>query len=188
MVEIILKASPALGGVNYVFANCTLTERADIALISVAVPHGGNDALSSKLSALWQLAIPGPTQTSKAGEMRAIPLSADQFMLAFIPGKTLSETAAEMDLAGVAYTTMQTDAWVILELSGNGSIAALERICQLDLDLHAFPVDAAARTVMEHLGALILRVEADRFWLMSARSSAGSFLHAVETSCRWTDV
>ncbi|MBT8415130.1 MAG: hypothetical protein KJO30_12445, partial [Boseongicola sp.] len=56
----------------------------------------------------------------------------------------------------------------------------------LDLDPDTFPTGSAARTVMEHLGAMIVRVDDTRFWLMSARSSAMSFLHAVETSCRWT--
>ena len=37
---------------------------------------------------------------------------------------------------------------------------------------------------MEHLGTIIIRTEQDTFLLLSASSSAGSFLHAVETSIR----
>jgi sarcosine oxidase subunit gamma len=40
----------------------------------------------------------------------------------------------------------------------------------------------AQRTVMEHLGVLILRTGDDAFMLLSASSSAKSFLHALETS------
>jgi sarcosine oxidase subunit gamma len=37
---------------------------------------------------------------------------------------------------------------------------------------------------MEHLGVLILRSGDDEYLLLSASSSARSFLHAVETSLR----
>ena len=186
MADIPLTAAPALGDVNLTFASCVLTERTDIALISVATPHAGYEALAAKIKDVWGLSMPGATSSLNAGAMRAIPLAADQMMLAFTPDGGLSETSVQAELTDVAYTTMQTDAWAIIELSGAGATAALERICPLDLDPQTFPNGAAARTMMEHLGALIIRLEADRFLLMSARSSAQSFLHAVETSCRWT--
>jgi methylglutamate dehydrogenase subunit D len=37
---------------------------------------------------------------------------------------------------------------------------------------------------MEHLGTILLREADDRFLLMSASSSARSFLHGLETSLR----
>jgi sarcosine oxidase subunit gamma len=37
---------------------------------------------------------------------------------------------------------------------------------------------------MEHLGTIVLRDGTDSFLLLSAHSSAESFLHAVETSIR----
>jgi len=181
-----LVAAPALGGFNHEFSNCTLAERSDIALISVAVPRDGDTALSTKLDTTWALTMPTPSTTTQANGMRAIPLTADQFLLAFHPDTNRTEVSVQDDLAEVGYTTVQTDAWVILELSGEGATSALERICPLDLAPDAFPTGSAARTVMEHLGAMIVRVDDTRFWLMSARSSAMSFLHAVETSCRWT--
>ena len=61
----------------------------------------------------------------------------------------------------------------------------LERLCPLDLHESAFPVGAAQRTVMEHMGAVILREGTDEFLLLSASSSAASFLHAVKTSIRY---
>ena len=72
----------------------------------------------------------------------------------------------------------------MLRLRGEKAREALERICLLDLDESAFQVGDAARTAMEHLGTVILREGSDCFLLMSAGSSAKSFLHAVETSVR----
>lgn len=186
MADISLVAAPVLGGFQQTFTTCTLAERIDIALISVATPRQGKDVLSKGISAKWALDMPGATKMTQANGLRAIPLTADQFLLAFTPENERTEAAVQSDLEGLAYTTTQTDAWVILELSGKGSIAALERICPLDLDLEVFPDESASRTVMEHLGVLIVRLAEDRFWLMSARSSAASFLHAIETSCRWS--
>jgi len=86
------------------------------------------------------------------------------------------------ELKGAAYTTDQTDNWVVLALSGPLALAALERLCPIDLHDSSFPIDSSARTVMEHMGAVICRTGEDSFLLMSASSSAASFLHAVETS------
>ena len=67
-------------------------------------------------------------------------------------------------------------------MAGTASLAALELICPVDLDPVAFPEDRVARTVLEHMGAIILREGADSFLLLSAASSAGAFLDAVRES------
>jgi len=87
-------------------------------------------------------------------------------------------------LKDAGYTTDQTHAWVALEVSGPDTNLALERICPLDLSLRSFPNDAFGRTVMDHIGAIVIRIQDDRFFLLSASSLAVSYLHAVETSYR----
>lgn len=52
-----------------------------------------------------------------------------------------------------------------------------------DLDAAAFPPGRVARTLMAHLGAVVLRDGAERSLTLSAGSSARSF-HAVESSLR----
>lgn len=186
MVENALTAKPVLGGYAQQIGACALAERGDLALVSVATPLGGEAALHDKLASLWSLAPPTPTRSTVSGDMRAVPMTPDQMMLVFKAAPDLTEASVAADLKGVAYTTLQTDGWVVLELSGAGSLAALERMCPLDLDDKAFAVNASARTSMEHLGVTLLRLAEDRFLLMAARSSARSFLHTVETSCRWS--
>ena len=186
MADFSLKAAPVLGGLDLNIGQCKLVERTDIALISAAVPLDGRTALEARLKTEWNLDTPSPATSTHAGPMRAIPMTADQMMLAFEPGPTLTEASVHAALDSDAYTTTQTDAWVILELSGAGATTALERICPVELDAEAFPVNGAARTTIEHLGVLIVRLGTDCFLLLSARSSAQSFLHAVEISCDWT--
>ena len=98
----------------------------------------------------------------------------------------LSIADVERAFQSIAYITDQSSNWVFCELSGTGVLSALERICPLDLSDAAFPVGAYARTVMEHMGAAILRLSDEVYLLISAGSSAKSFAHALEQSVRFT--
>lgn len=181
MAEITLTAAPVLG-VDKSLGENRIVERSDLALVSVATPLGGDETLAKTLKSKWKLDVPEPRMTAAAGDMRAIRTAPDQMMLVFPHPTPDAERTAQDKLGGAGYTTDQTDVWVVLEVSGPDTAKALERLCLLDLHPDAFPEGAAARTVMEHMGAMIVRLGADRYWLMSASSSAGSFLHAVETS------
>ena len=83
-----------------------------------------------------------------------------------------------------AAVTDQGDAWAPLALEGPRAVVALERTCRLDLHPEVFPVGRVARTSMEHLATVILREGIERFVLLSPRSSAESFAHAMATSVR----
>jgi sarcosine oxidase subunit gamma len=98
-------------------------------------------------------------------------------------GKSLSKQMAMTD---------QSDSWVILALSGPQSRRTLARICPIDCSESAMLIGTTARTSMEHLGAIITRRpdEGDHqpcFWLLSARSSAASFLHTITGSPPFRD-
>ncbi len=179
-----LAAAPTLGGADIAPGGNRIAERDDLALVSVAIPLGGDRALAAALRKGWGLAVPGPRLSAVSDRARAIRTAPDQIMLVFARSGPDANATVQAALAGAGYTTDQTDAWVALEVSGPDTPAALERLCPLDLQPDAFPEGAAARTVMEHMGAMILRLGADRFLLLSASSSARSFLHAVETSYR----
>lgn len=185
MAEITLEAKPVLDGLDLTMGGNRIVERSDLALVSVATPLGGGGGLESALRDAFSLDLPKPGHSAVAGDMRAIWMAADQMILVFPQGARDANAHVQDGLKGAGYTTDQTHGWVVLEVSGPDTLAALERICPIDLDPGIFPVDAAARTVMEHLGALILRLGADRFLLASASSSAASFAHAVETSYRY---
>lgn len=182
MADITLQAAPILGGVDHSIADNRIVERSDLALVSVATPLGGVDALISALKSGWSLSLPEPKLSSVSGDIRAIRTAPDQLLLAFPHDTPDADSVVQSKLGGAGYTTDQTDSWVVLEVSGPDTLAALERICPLDLNPAKFPVDASARTIMEHMGAMIIRLDAEKFLLLSASSSAKSFLHAVETS------
>jgi sarcosine oxidase subunit gamma len=156
------------------------------AVVSVAVPKGGMAALNSAMKKAYKLDMPkaGHSTTSHAGSTRLVFTAPDQFFLIF--DEPLVDTIANVrkQIGGAGYLSCLSDSYVIVKISGAACREALERICPIDLDDKAFPLDMAARTVMEHLGVMIIRDTSDSFILMSPRSSAGSFLHAIEVSVR----
>ena len=80
------------------------------------------------------------------------------------------------------YVTDQSDSWVIIKIGGPKSRAALERVCPIDLNPDFFPAGNVARTLLDHLGTIIMAEGNDQFLLLSARSSAHSFCKTLQRS------
>lgn len=184
MPEFTLISEPPLAGTDLSFGATTLKAPQDLALVSVALPLGQEAATEKAVKAAYGAALPGIGKTAENDGVTLMRMSPDQAFVLFTHATPDAERVVAAKLNGAAYTTDQTDVWCALELSGPDARRALERICPLDLHDSAFAIGDAARTTMEHLGVIILR-RADESWLLlSASSSAGSFLHAVETSLK----
>ena len=185
MADSPLRARPPLDGYNRTISAVALAEVSGLALVSAAVPQGGDEAFAAALAGGFGASRPatGDSATGNKFGARVLGMQPDQMFILFEPpdpDRPAESVAAA--LGGAAYVTDQTDNWAMLSIAGTGVCAALERICPLDLADEAFPEGRVARTVMEHLAVIILRDGADSFLLMSPRSSARSFLHAVELS------
>ena len=181
-----LKAKTPLNGYRESFGDTVLEEMAGNALVSIATPRGGAQALQSAIQEAYgcALPVPGSSVASGDGAIRLLGLQQDQVfaLFAYAGDKAVAEIRNALGDSG--YYTDQSDSWAMLRLSGEAALPALERICPLDLDGDAFPIGSVARTVMEHMGVIVLREGTDAFTLMAARSSAANFLHAVEQSVR----
>lgn len=179
-----LTAQPALGGYDRTFGSTRLAECTDLAAVSITVPLGGDMEFESALASAYGISRPEPGMSvlARDGETRLLALGVDQFFALFSHATPDALQIVGSALEDAAYLTDQTDNWVFLELTGPRARPALERICPIDLHPTSFSVGSAARTVMEHLGALVVRMDDESYLLASASSSAGSFLHAIETS------
>lgn len=177
-----LMPAPVLGGVDMSIGTNRIRERDDLALVSVATPQGGHAALTKALKSAFKLQMPSATESAGGDDMRALCTAPDQMLLIFPHDTPDAEPFVQAKLKGAGYTTDQTDAYVVLEIEGPDALAALERLCPVDI--HPMPEGGFARTVMEHMGATVLRLGPTRFQLLAASSSAKSFLHAVEVSFR----
>ena len=184
MPSLQLEAEPLLGGFQESFDDTELSEATELAIVSIAIPLDGEQAFKAALSKAFGIGIPSPGQSvlSADGKTRFLWTGQDQLFALFEAPSPRAAADLGDKLGNAVYVTLQSDNWVALRISGRHARAALERICPIDLDPSAFPEGCAARTVMEHMGAFILRDGADSFVLLSASSSAQSFLHAVKTS------
>lgn len=186
MADIVLTAKAPLEGLDIATDTCRLRAVSDLGFVSLAIPQGGDKPFAAALKKACGLALPDARVSTVSARARAVRTGPDQVMLMLPEGADTDGASVATTLDGTAYTTEQTGAWVVIELSGTGARTALERICPIDLDPEQFPVDAFARTVMEHMGALILRTAPDTYLLASASSSARSFADAVEHSMHYT--
>ena len=178
-----LSATSSLDGYDEEIGTIRLREISNQSLIAMAIPLGEETKFKNSIKNIFGLKMPSPDKSVKNKDTRILSTQPDQiFVLTKRTDDPEKSMAIEFD--GSAYITDQTDAWVILEISGSSSREALERICQLDLDKEIFQLDSMARTSMEHMSAIIIRKADDTFYLMSASSSAKSFLHAVELSAQ----
>ena len=206
-----LTAQSPLGGYEMITGGTRLIEVTGLSMVSVAPLAGSQTAFQKAMAKLFKTGktsetgkhgktgkngSPKPNATmalDRSGKPRCIlmPSAQNQWFLCFddngtnpideanaLLGKSLSKQMAMTD---------QSDSWVILALSGLYSRQTLARICPIDCSASAMPIGTTARTSMEHLGAIITRRpdEGDHqpcFWLLSARSSAASFLHAITGS------
>ena len=180
-----LSAQACLNNADIQLGENRIVELDELAIVSVAIPLGGADILANALKSGWNISVPEPNMSAVSGDLRAVRSGADQLLLMFPHEAPDANDQVQSKLNGAGYTTDQTDNWVILEVSGPDVDAAMERLSPVDLAIEQFPENSAARTVTEHMGAWIIRTGPKRFLLMSASSSAHSFLHAVETSFRY---
>ncbi|MCP5072206.1 MAG: sarcosine oxidase subunit gamma [Rhodobacteraceae bacterium] len=184
MPDYTLTAKPALGGFAHDFDGTTLMENVNLAIVSAAIPVGGDDAMTKAMKAAYSADMPevGNSALSGDGATRIIRNSTDQLFVLFLHETPDATQVVAGKLGDAGYYVDQTHNWVGLTLDGPLGRAALERVCAMNLHKDKFPLNKAERTVMEHMGAIVVRTDEDAFLLLSASSSAGSFLHAIETS------
>ena len=154
----------------------TITENPDVALASVAQRLGHDLAAGATL----QVALPGPGgHASGADGLGALWLGPGSWMIEapLRPGDDLSDRL-KSQLGATASVTDQTDAWVCFDIDAADAGALFERLCILDT--RAMDAGNGGRSVIEHVGCLIICRDANRrFSVLGPRSSAGSLHHAL---------
>ena len=186
MPEFKLVSEPLLGGYSEEFDGTKIEEVPDLAIASIACPMGGSERLRSAVSDAWSIDLPrtGTVEVSDESGVTLMFIAPDMYFALFPNNDQLPVERVADELGDAAYYTDQTDNWVALRLSGAHSASALERICPVDVSPGSFPVGSATRTVLEHMGSVVYCESELRYLLLSASSSAESFLHAVETSVK----
>jgi heterotetrameric sarcosine oxidase gamma subunit len=193
-----LTASSPLGHHRTIVDGASLIEVSPRSVVSVSPCNGHEAEFNTAIDNLFDGAYPSTTKALELTGDNAyilLPSSHSQWFLCFDdevpdPVAAASDLFGKMTLNQVAMTD-QSDAWVILALTGPLVYGTLERICPIDCSSPAMPIGTTARTIIEHLGTIILRRPDDDngnpcFWLMAARSCAASFLHVITASPPFT--
>ena len=192
MADFSLTPDSPLAGYSQMFEDTRLQEVSDLQLVSLAVPNDGLHALNERLQSVCKAKFPKAGTCTRVNDatiaghnasVTLLGLQADQCLMSF-QSESLPVHQAyaylRSELAGTAYLTEQSDSLAVLDVKGALALPALERICMLDLSI--FNASTVARTMMEHLSVIVELPSAQQARLYSPRSSAKSFLHAVQTS------
>ena len=184
MPEYTLTANTPLDGFSRDFVGVSISEVNDRAIVSLAVPKDGEKELTKALASSYQIELPKTGMLSVSSRDNAVlfSMAQDQYFFIFDYEGNAAASTVRNDLGEAVYLTDQSDSYVMIRLSGINSRRLLARFCPLDIHPSVFPVGSVARTIMEHLGATIIHEGEDSFLLLSARSSAHSFLEAIKTS------
>jgi sarcosine oxidase subunit gamma len=185
VAEIILKPLTALSADAPLVEQIgpwTITERADVALASVAIRRG-REAEVRAAAAKAGLPLPGPARAEAAAVYGAFWMTPEMWMIE-APFATHADirTALRGVFGEAASITEQTDAWVRFDLAGVGLERLFERLS--NVDLARAPDGFAARTAIDHLGCYLIRRAAGQVTLYGPRSSAESLHHAVTVAAR----
>lgn len=159
-----LIAKPALGRAAVTHAGTTLAEAGMPQMTSIAPWPGQVAAVAQAMG----LPFPAPNTVTERDGARLVWTGRD---MAFLIGADAPDGLA-------AAVTDQSDAWVMLTVSGAQAVEVLARL--VPLDLRPVQVGQAFRTALNHL-PLILIVEGEgRFTLLTFRSMARTAWHEIE--------
>ncbi len=172
-----LQANAPLTGKDLVLDACSLRVLS-MNIMSFAMPRGQKTAVAKGLKTLG-LSLPTAPKIFIKDGVYIVQTQPDQwFFISDAPQKK----QALKQISALGYCTDQSHGWVGVELSGVDVLSVLERLCPLNLSHQAFAINASARTSLDHLGVLMIRLGDNRFYLFSAASSAESFLHGIKTA------
>ncbi|MEM9642712.1 MAG: sarcosine oxidase subunit gamma [Pseudomonadota bacterium] len=105
----------------------------------------------------------------------------NQWFLWGVPPTRLAEA-----LAGAAAVTDQSDAWAIMDLTGQDAGHILARLTPIDLDPGVFPPGATARTELAHIMASVTAL-GQGYRIMVPRSYVGTLVHDIGQAMRSID-
>ena len=183
MTDYSLYETTAFGGFTLSHGETSLKEESGLAIFAITIRTNGKRKFNNAFKKFYGKMPPESGQSITAGATIILSSALDQFFVVAKKNPLLLAEELHKVFSNSATICEQTDAWGILILDGEAAHATMERLSQVDLSPDAFPIGAVARTTLEHNSAIILRQKTkrfhQRFMLITPRSSAASFLHAI---------
>jgi len=132
--------------------------------------------LEAALQSAHGLALPSAGRFTQSGDDLCVWFGVSHYLLV--------GTRADASLAASAAATDQSDAWCRVIAQGPRAAEMLAYLTPIDLRDAAFPVGSAARSLLGHMSAALVRREDDSFELYAFRSMAGTLVHELEEALR----
>ncbi len=164
------------------FDGLTIAENADMALASLAGRRGRADDLDRACRDLFGVTMPGPGRSASGQTFTVIWTGPEQWFVE-APFATHEDIARILKdkLQDAASVTEQTDGWVRFDVTGARACDVFERLCALNV--RQMQAGDASRTLIEHLGCLVIcRGQSQQFSVLGPRSAARSLHHALTTA------
>ena len=167
---------------SHSFGPFEITERFDVALASLAVRRGQEEAVAQAAKAAG-IVLPGPAQSVQGAPYGAFWVTPEMWFVE-APIASHEDIVAHLKPAfgPSASLTEQTDAWVRFDVRSAQNATLFERLT--NLNLRPAPDGYASRTVIEHLGVYLIKRSESEVTLYGPRSSAESLLHALSVAAK----
>ena len=162
----------------------TITVCDAVSLAQVLVRRGSAAAVSAALRARFGIALPAPGRLVAAGLDQLLWSGPDRFLaVGEADGAGMTQELPAL-LAGLGYAVAVSDSRVVLQVEGDGVVAALNRVLPVDLHPRAFTPGSVALTTAGHVAVQIWRPgEAALFRLACGSSYAASFRRRLAAAC-----
>jgi len=169
-------ALPGRIGASAGAAGLLIEQRIDLSFASVIAKRGKRDQLISAVETAYGVALPkGPRRVTR-GPFTFAGIGPDQW-IASAEGPEAPNFAARVRarIGLFAAVSDQTDARLVLRLSGPKVRDVLAKGVPLDLHPKAFKPGDVAATLVAYIGVQLDRLDDATFQLTAPRSMAGSF-------------
>jgi methylglutamate dehydrogenase subunit D len=157
-------------------ADLTITPRDGFGLVSIMARRGVG---ADRIGAAFGLEAPvAPRRVATGIGVSLIGVGAGHWLALRDTPAPLWADQLRGSLAGLASVSDQSSGYAIVRLGGTGARTILQRGLAIDLHPKAFPVGAAATSVIAQIGVIVWQVDAAPTYDVAVfRSLADSFRH-----------
>ena len=166
----LLPKSAAAGLTPIKISNTKIIELDKLTLTSISAYKGKSEKLSEQLKKSYGMALPHYGRATGREGTRALWFGRHTLLV----GPNCDEK-----LTKFAMLTDQSDAWVVLRMSGDLIEAVLMRLSPVDVRLKTFKTGSVVRTSLIHVNVTMHRIGANTIDVYGFRSMAKTLCHEL---------
>ena len=159
------------------FDNIEIYEECPEEIISLSSSLKDNEAFILKFKNIFGIYPPKPNEMKDIENGQVLWSGQGQYFIFMNTDDQYLDTRIAKEFEGIAYSTLQSDAWATIIIRGSDVFKLLERTIPLDL-LNAQNY-YASRTSSFHVSVIVIKLDNNKVKIITPRSSSNSFLKAL---------